>query len=323
MNWWTRHQVLLFIAAIAAGAIGGLLLPELSRPLGLAINPVLGLLMYAIFLGVPFMAAGRALADWRFMAALLVLNFVLVPIVVFGLSRLVQGETALLVGLLLVLLTPCVDYVIVFSGLAGGARDRLLAATPLLMLLQALLMPIYIWLMAGPNVVDAFEVRPFVEAFLMLIALPLSLAALTQLVATKSRAMRAIENVTAAAMVPLVMLTLAVVVGSQIFAVSGSIGSLIMVLPIFLLFVLILAPLGALAGRMAKLDASGRRTLVFSGVTRNSLVVLPLAMSLPPSFALTPLVVVTQTLFELVVMVVMVAVVPRVIRDRSGPEKAG
>jgi ACR3 family arsenite transporter len=319
MIWWERHQVLLFIAAIAAGALGGLILPGLSHPLGLAINPVLGLLMYAIFLGVPFTAAAQALGDWRFIAALLVLNFILVPIVVFGLSRFVQGEAALMVGVLLVLLTPCLDYVIVFSGLAGGARDRLLAATPLLMVLQLLLLPIYLWVMAGPDVVKALEVRPFFEAFLLLIALPLSLAALTQLLATKSRSMRAIKNFVIAAMVPLVMLTLAVVVGSQIFAVSGSIGLLAVVLPIFLLFVLIVAALGVLAGRIAKLAAPGRRAIVFSGVTRNSLVVLPLALALPPSFALTPLVIVTQTLFELVVMVVMVAVVPRLIRDTSGP----
>ena len=40
----------------------------------------------------------------------------------------VADEPALLFGVLLVLLTPCIDYVIVFSGLAGGASDRLLAA---------------------------------------------------------------------------------------------------------------------------------------------------------------------------------------------------
>lgn len=319
MIWWERHQVPLFIAAIAAGAVGGLMLPELSRPLELAISPVLGLLMYAIFLGVPFMSVGQALGDRRFIAAVLVLNFILVPIVVFGLSRLVEGETALLVGVLLVLLTPCVDYVIVFCALAGGARDRLLAASSLLMLLQLLLLPLYLWMMAGPDVAEVLEVRPLAQAFLLLIALPLSLAALTQLLETKSQTVRLVKNVVCAAMVPLVMLTLAIIVGSQIFAVSASIGLLIMVLPIFLLFALIVAPLGVLAGRIAKLDAPRRRAIVFSGVTRNSLVVLPLALALPPAFALTPLVIVTQTLFELVLMVVMVAIVPRVIRDTSGP----
>ena len=53
--------------------------------------------------------------------------------------------------------------------------------------------------------------------------------------------------------------------------------------------------------------------LAFSGTTRNSLVVLPLALALPD--ALAPIVVVTQTLVELLVMVVYVRLLPRLIRD--------
>lgn len=309
----------LYLLAIVVGAVVGLLVPGLARPLELAINPTLGMLLFATFLGVPFTAIGRAFTDWRFLGVVLVLNFVVVPIVVFGLSRLVAWDRAVLVGVLFVLLTPCVDYVIVFTGLAGGARARLLAATPLLTLLQILLLPLYLWLMAGAEVVGAFDPHPFVEAFVLLIALPLVLAAITQLLGKRFRIGRAIEGTMLAAMVPLMMLTLAVVIGSQVFGVSGALGQLIVAGPVFVAFALIVAPLGALLARVARLDVPGRRAVTFSGATRNSLVVLPLALALPASFALTPLVVVTQTLVELVVMVVMVvmvAVVPRWIHPR-------
>ncbi|GAA3920155.1 arsenic resistance protein [Microbacterium invictum] len=314
VEWWERHQVVLYLAALVVGAIVGLAAPGVAGPLEPAIAPVLGLLLYATFLGVPFAAIGRALGDWRFLAAVVALNFVLVPVIVFGLSRFVAHDEALLVGVLLVLLTPCVDYVIVFSGLAGGARDRLLAATLLLMLLQILLLPFYLWLMAGSDVVGAIDPQPFVAAFLLLIVLPLMLAALTQLLAKRSRAGRAIARGASAAMVPLMMITLAVVVASQIFAVTGSLGRLLAVVPLYVVFVPIAAVLGAVIGRVAHLDVPARRAVTFSGVTRNSLVVLPLALALPASFSLTPLVVVTQTLVELVAMVVMVALVPRFIR---------
>lgn len=314
VEWWERHQVALYLAAIAAGALVGLLVPAVAHPLERAITPVLGLLLYVTFLGVPFLEVGRAFRDGRFLGTVLVLSFVLIPVVVFGLSRFVAHEEALLVGVLFVLLTPCVDYVIVFTGLAGGARERLLAATPLLLLTQIALLPVYLWIMAGPEVVGAFDVRPFIEAFLLLIVLPLALAAVTQALARRSRALRTFEAGALAAMVPLMMLTLAVVVGSQISAVSGSLGALVAVVPLFVAFAVVVVPLGALVARAARLDVAGRRAATFSGVTRNSLVVLPLALALPASFALTPLVVVTQTLVELVTMVVMVALVPRLIR---------
>lgn len=316
VEWWERHQIALYVVAIGVGALVGLLAPTAARPLELAINPTLGLLLYATFLGVPFASIGRALTDWRFLSVILLLNFVVVPVVVFGLSQFVAFDQAILVGVLLVLLTPCVDYVIVFTGLAGGSRVRLLAATPLLMLLQILLLPLYLWLMAGPTVVSTFDPHPFIEAFLLLIVLPLVLAALTQLMAKHSRAARSIERYALAAMVLLMMVALAVVVTSQVFDVSGAIGRLVIAVPIFAVFVLLVAPLGALLARAAHIDVGGRRAVTFSGVTRNSLVVLPLALALPDPFALTALVVVTQTLVELVAMVVMVAAVRRLIGPR-------
>src|SRR3546814_19057691 len=91
------------------------------------------------------------------------------------------------------------------------------------------------------------------------------------------------------------MLTLAVVVGAQIFRVQGSLGSLIAVVPLFAAFAVALAGLGAIVARAFRLDAPAGVAVVFSGVTRNSLVVLPLALALPPGLALAPLSVVTQT----------------------------
>ncbi len=134
-----RRQVALYLLAIVIGGAFGWLVPDASEPLEHAINPVLGLLLFATFLGIPFASVGKAVRDGRFMATVLVLNFVLVPVVVLALSRFVADNQALLIGVMLVLLTPCIDYVIVFSGLAGGSGERLLAAAPLLMLTQMLL----------------------------------------------------------------------------------------------------------------------------------------------------------------------------------------
>lgn len=309
--WWDARQVPLYLAAIAVGAAVGLLAPASAPALELAITPVLALLLFATFLGVPVVEVARGFRDIRFLAAVLAGNFVVVPAVVFGLSRLVAADRALLVGMLLVLLTPCVDYVIVFTGLAGGARARLLAATPLLMLLQIVLLPLYLWLFAGGEVRGMIDVAPFATAFLALIVAPLAAAALVQAIARRHRAGRAIEGFFAGAMVPLMMLTLAVVVGSQIAAVGGQALALLRLVPLYVAFVAIMVVLGRLGGAAARLDVPETRALVFSVVTRNSLVVLPLALALPPALGLAPLAVVTQTLVELVAMVVLVRLVPR------------
>ncbi|MDN5725138.1 MAG: hypothetical protein L0G99_04280 [Propionibacteriales bacterium] len=61
--------------------------------------------------------------------------------------------------------------------------------------------------------------------------------------------------------------------------------------------------------------------MVFSGATRNSLVILPLALALPDSLSLVAVVVVTQTLVELVGMVTYVRLIPRVVAHRPTPSR--
>ncbi|WP_323962049.1 arsenic resistance protein [Arthrobacter sp. JZ12] len=306
-----RRQIALYLLALACGAALGAIFPALSGPFESSINTVLGLLLFATFLGIPFGNMGRSVKDWRFMGAILTLNFLLVPLVVFGLSRFVADNQALLIGVLLVLLTPCVDYVIVFSGLAGGASDRLLAAAPILMLAQMALLPLYLLLFAGQGVVSEIEPGPFLEALLVLIVLPLILAALTQKWAGRAVAGRTVMTIMQGAMVPLMMATLAVVVGSQIARVGQDITSLLAVIPLYAAFLVIMVPLGLAVARMAKLNPPSSTAVIFSGGTRNSLVVLPLALALPETLSLVALVVMTQTLVELIGMLAYVRFIPR------------
>ena len=121
----------------------------------------------------------------------------------------------------------------------------------------------------------------------------------------------------AIAMVPLMMATLAVVVGSQIAAVGDQVTALLRVVPLYVVFVVIAVAVGLAAGRVARLDIPATRALMFSVPTRNSLVVLPLALALPAELSVAPLAVVTQTLIELVAMVVLVRLVPVLTRERS------
>lgn len=310
-----RRQITLYLLTIVAGGSLGLLVTSAHR-WEVAIEPMLALLLFATFLGVPFAAIGESLRDVRFLSAVGVVNFVIVPVAAFGLSRFVTDQPALVFGVLLVLLTPCIDYVIVFAGLADGASERLLAAAPLLLLAQILLLPVYLLLFIGPEGVAVVEVAPFTRAFLLLIVLPLGAAAVTQWLAKRHRSGRVIQGTMLNLMVPLMMATLFTVVASQAGAVGAAAAQLLILVPIYAAFLVIMAFVGLAVGRMFRLDVPSTRALVFSGATRNSLVVLPLALALPASLALTPVVAVTQTLVELVGMVVFVRLVPRLVPQR-------
>ena len=156
------------------------------------------------------------------------------------------------------------------------------------------------------------------EAFGILIVLPLALAWATEALAARHRTGRVITVGMTAAMVPLMAATLFVVVGSQVPKLEGRFDEVVTVVPIYVGFLVAMAFLGVAAARVAGLDTGRARALAFSGATRNSLVVLPLALALPVAYAITPAIVVTQTLVELVGMLVYIRVVPRLVPTTPG-----
>jgi ACR3 family arsenite efflux pump ArsB len=305
-----RNQVWVYAVGLFLGAVLGLALPGLGSALEVLIYPVLGVLLYATFLRVPFRELRRSFTHGRYMAAALTLNFLVVPAVAWLLARLAPQEPAFLLGIYLVLLTPCIDYVIVFAGIGGGEDSLVLASTPALMLLQMLLLPFYLWLFMGAELVAAVDVGPFLEAFLLLIVLPLGLALLTERWAKRNRAGEQWADAMGWLPVPFMALTLLVVVASQLPKIGDSLGQVARVVPVYAAFLVVMAVLGMVSARAFGLGTKEGRALLFTGATRNSLVVLPLALALPAAFDLTPAVVVTQTLVELAGLLIYVRVVP-------------
>lgn len=298
-----RHQVPLYLAAIALGLGIGALRPAAAGPLELGVEPAIAALLLVTFAGVPLRDLGAGLRDRRFLAALLIVNLVAVPLIVLVLTRPLAASPALLTGALLVLLAPCIDYVVVFTALAGGAHERLLAATPLLMLAQLLALPVLVPLLGGGAAAGLLDPLPFLRALGLLVLLPLLAAALLQRLAPRLDL--------APAMVPLMVLVLLVVVASQTPRVLGAGAGLLVLVPVYAGFLVLATAAGILVARLARLEAASARAVTFSGATRNSLVVLPLALAMR-----SPLVsaaVVAQTLVELLGMVVLVRVLPRLL----------
>ncbi len=306
-----HDQIPVYAAGLLVGVALGFGLPGSAPFFEALIYPVLGVLLYVTFLQVPFRELRSAFSHARYMAAVLVLNFLVVPVVVWLLARLLAPQDpAILLGVYFVLLTPCIDYVIVFAGIGGGEDRLVLASTPALMLLQMLLLPFYLWLFMGAKLVAAVEVGPFLEAFLFLIVLPLGLALLTERWAKSNRTGERWASAMGWLPVPFMALTLLVVVASQIPKIGDSLGRVAGVVPVYVAFLVVMALAGVAVARAFGLATKEGRALVFTGATRNSLVVLPLALALPASFDLTPAVVVTQTLVELAGLLVYVRLVP-------------
>lgn len=318
-----EKQILIYAVALVVGAAFGVWRPVFGASLEFLISPVLAILLYSMFAQIPFLHLREAFANQRFTAALLTVNFIVVPLLVWFLSLLLPEQPPLLLGVYLVLLTPCIDYVIVFTHLGRGNARLVLASTPLLLLIQMLFLPIYLWLFLGDQVTQVMSTGPFLEAFLMLIALPLGLALATEFWAKRRRSGEVWLEATAWLPVPLMALTLLLVVASQIGRIEQHLAVVVRAVPIYVAFMAVIPLLARLTACAFRLDTQAGRALIFSAGTRNSLVVLPLALALPDDWIVVPAVIVSQTLVELVGELFYIRLVPSVVfrEDRHTPSK--
>jgi ACR3 family arsenite efflux pump ArsB len=306
-----QHQVVIYFAAVIVAALAATLAPTLGA-LETAINPALAVMLFATFLQVPLAELGRAFRQLRIMAALLIANFVAIPGVVLLLVHLLPPDPLVRLGVLIVLLAPCIDYVVTFSHLGRADARGLLAATPILLGVQMLLLPIYLGVMLGADSRDLIQIEPFVHAFVWLIAVPLLLAGLVQFWGRTGRmGSRAFEFL-GLLPVPATALVLFIVICAVVPQVDAARTSALQVVPIYIAFAVIAPLAGLVVGRLFRLPAPGVRAIAFSAATRNSLVVLPLGLAVPGAVPVLPAIIVTQTLIELLSELAYVRFMPKV-----------
>lgn len=309
-----NRQIVIYFAVVAAAAVAVYVVPG-TKALEAAVNPALVLMLYLTFLQVPMSELKQAFGQVRFLGALLVANFLAVPLLVGGLIQFLPDDPLLRLGVLLVLLTPCIDYVVTFAHLGLANARLLLAATPVLLVAQMLLLPGYLAVFLGEDAARLVSMGPFVEAFAWLIVAPLMLAALTQLWAARSEVASRASTTLGLLPVPATALVLFVVVAAVLPQLGPAAVVAWRVVPVYIAFAVISPALGWIVARWFRLEAAAGRSVAFSTGTRNSLVVLPLALAVPGALPVLPAVIVTQTLVELLSELVYVRLIARLGRD--------
>lgn len=290
-----------------------------SNVLEKAIEPIIGILLYSMFCQIPFLELKQALRDRSFFKALLFGNFILIPLLVWILISIFPTTSIITLGILLVLLTPCIDYVIVFSHLGKGNSKAVLASTPLLFIFQMLLLPFYLWVFLGKEAISMIEITPFVKAFLYLIIIPFLLSIVTQAVSkSKNKVGKVILDFSGWLPVPFMALTFFVVIASQIGVLFNNPEPILKVIPIYVTFAIIAPFVGKLSAKIFKVDFYSSRAISFSTSTRNSLVVLPLALALPaPENQLVAIVIVTQTIVEIFFELIYIKAIPILTKENK------
>ena len=306
-----RHQVWAYLIAVILGLVVGWTGSLGDNVPEYLIWALLGVLLYATFTQTPLTHLSDVFRDRRFMSALLTGNFLVMPAITALLVLALPDNDALKLGVLLVLLMPCTDWFVTFTHLGKGDSTRAIAATPVLLIAQLGLLPLYLWLFMGNQFDVNLELgRHLLPAFGGLIIVPLILAFLTEKWAENSRKAIGFIRFMGLMPVPLLTVVLFIISMTQVSQIDST-GSLIWPLMIlFPAYLLAAALVGKALRRVFRLPVETARTVVFSLGTRNSFVVLPLALSMPEALAAAVVVIVVQSLVELFGMMLYLRWVP-------------
>ncbi|WP_341644888.1 arsenic resistance protein [Thauera sp. SDU_THAU2] len=305
----SRQVAIYFLAVLLAAALAWLL-PG-TAALAPAIDPLLAFMLFVTFLQMPLIELRQALANVRFLGALLTANFIVVPILAAVLMNWLPDDPLLRTGALLVLLAPCIDYVVTFAHLGRADARALLASTPVLLATQMLLLPVFLGLFLGEGAARVVQWEPFLHAFTWLIAVPLALAAACQAWAARTETGAKAASLLGLFPVPATAAVLFVVVAAVTPQLGLALDAVRAVVPVYIAFAVVSPLLGWTVARGWRLPADQGRAVAFSSATRNSLVVLPLGLAIPGALPLIPAVIVAQTLVELVSELLYVKLLPR------------
>ncbi len=312
-----RLQVWIYLGAIAFGLGLGSVSGDAARQLEAGLWPLLGILLFATFTQVPLIHLPDAFRDRRFMGAVLGGNFLIVPLVVWGLLAFLPDDPAIRLGVLLVLLVPCTDWYITFTHLGGGDTQRAIAVSPVNLLLQVVLLPVYLWIFMGLSCVEIFLSGQIVMVSVTLILLPLAGAWLLERWAQGQPVRGALIERLGWLPVPLLALVVFLIAASQVQGAIEALPILGMVGGVFVAYLVAAVAIGLGLARLASLPTGSAQSLIYSLGTRNSFVVLPLALALAPEWQAATMVIVLQSLVELFGMLVFLRVVPLLVKHRA------
>lgn len=314
MNLIGKLQPVIIIAAALAGIILGSFTSLGSISSGL-IEIFLMLLLYVLFLSVDLKQIKKSLTNIRYTGVAVVINFIITPVTAYVLGKMFFGNSVdIRIGLLMLLITPYTDWYLVFTGMSKGNVELNMSILPLNLILQIVLMPVYLLVFMGSEVV--MNVGTIVGSIVMVLLIPFVLSVITKIITANKKEF---QNFISEQCDNLQLLFLCLAVVSMFASEGRSLMEnpmllLEMFIPLLIFFTFTFL-LAQGIGRMLKFEKRDIVALNFTTLARNYPLSLAIAVATFPDKPLISLALVIGPLIELPVLSIVSAILLRWNKD--------
>lgn len=267
------------------------------------IVPLLMVMLFGLFLSINTSELKSSFLNVKFSFANIIFNFVWTPIFAYVLGYIfLITDLPIWIGFVMLMVTPCTDWYLVFTGVAKGNVPLSTSVLPVNLILQVVLLPVYLMLFFGKS--GNVELSSLVESILLVLVVPFVLALIAKrIVGNESKVGSSLIQFFEKSQV--LFLALAVV---AMFASEGK--NLIdnpdviykLLIPVLIFFAVTFV-LSQVVSKILKFSYADKVSLVLTTMARNSPISLAIAVSAFSSEPLIALSLVIGPLIELPILV--------------------
>ncbi len=267
------------------------------------IEPFLMIMLFVVFMCVSLRDIGRSFSNRRFTITAILINFVWTPVfaIILGLFF---NDIDIRIGLLMLLVTPCTDWYLVFTATAKGNVPLSSALLPLNLILQILLMPVYLILFFNTQI--DLNIGQLLLSMVFVLVIPIAVSLILKLIAEKLKTVRRFNSAVTSNgdNLQLFFLCLAIMAmfASQADELMGNLDLFVMLIAPLLVFFVVNYAVSAAVSKIQRYDYKDTTSLIFTTMARNSPLSLAIAVAAFPEATLLLLVLVMAPLIELPVL---------------------
>ncbi|MDR1607872.1 MAG: bile acid:sodium symporter [Deltaproteobacteria bacterium] len=304
MSLLEKLETFLIVLAMVLGLILGQVefIGHWSRYL---ISPLLIAMLFGLFLKTPLKEIGQGFKNLKFALTSLGLNFLWIPILGYGLGEIfLQSSVDLKIGFLMLLVTPCTDWYLIFTAMAKGNVPLSTSILPLNLILQILLLPVYLLIFAGLS--SQSQTGLLLASVFWILVLPLGASLLVKrFLPEKTTPRRILEKVFAEGVFKLLWLAILFMFASEASQLLANLILFKALFPPVILFFVLNFFVGRLVGGWAKFSREDKASLTMTTLARNSPVSLALAVVAFPDRPFIALALVIGPLIEIPVLAII------------------
>jgi ACR3 family arsenite efflux pump ArsB len=306
MSLLSKLQPVFIIFSAFLGVFLGNISAHIERNAGRFMELFLITMLFFTFLGVDIKKIRQSFSNLKFSISAAVINFLWTPFFTFALARLFLPEqTSLQIGFIMLMVTPCTDWYLIFTGLAGGNVTLGASILPLNLILQIALMPVYLFVFMGRTA--AFDGKIIIQSIIMVLVIPLISANSVKFVIRSffqkvETGLNKIIEKNDDIQFTLLCSAIVSMFASQGSALTANLIVFIKLLPPLIIFFIVNFFLSLFAGIKLKLPFSDIVPLIFTTSARNSPVALAIAVI---SFPLEPVISLTLVIGPLIELPVL------------------